>query len=139
MQVLRNKFFHAVERTLSENGREIRLKCSSADRLHKNYTDHQKQNPHCLWTTKVSFSCRHPTHLITPCEVTFSSYLPRHMTGEHESSNQENGTKGSMNIAGVKGPLSLQLKGKNRKTRDKTRCRGTACKAAFICKVHRAL
>lgn len=38
------------------------------------YTDRQNQIPHCLWTTKLSLSCRHPTHLSTLFEVTFSSY-----------------------------------------------------------------
>lgn len=67
------------------------------------------RNPYYLWSTLVSFSCRHPTHFSTPCEVTFSSYLPRHMTGEHESSNQED-MRGSVDISPVKRPLSLILK-----------------------------
>lgn len=65
-------------------------------------TDHHNQNPYCLQDCKVSFSCCHPTHLCTPCEVTFSSYLPRHMTGEPESSNQEDRGR-------AEGPLSLLI------------------------------
>ena len=61
---------------------------SSAAGPHKCYSD-MKRNSNCQWTTKVSFSCRHPTHLRIPCEVTFVLYLPCHMTGEHESTNQE--------------------------------------------------
>lgn len=39
-----------------------------------------KKNKIRLWATKVSFSCRHPTDISTLCEVTFSFYLPCHMT-----------------------------------------------------------
>lgn len=110
-----------------------------ADGLHTYYTDHQNQNPNCLWTTKVSFSCRHPTHLSTPCEVTFLTYLPRHMTGEHESSNQEDRTRGSMNTPWVKGPLSLLLKATIRQTTDGKRCRDNAYKDEHISKAHGAV
>lgn len=103
----------------SENLRENRLKRRSAEGLHKYYTDHRspqkKQTPYCLWTTKVSFSCRHPTHLSTPCEVTFSSYLPRHMTGE--SSNQEDGTRGRVNIPRVKRASRLTITSHNQTDR----------------------
>lgn len=103
-----------------------------ADRLtRKCDTDHRTQNPYCLQTAKVSFSCCHPTHLCTPCEVTFSSYLPRHMTGEHESSNQEDRGR-------AEGPLGLLLQPAIRQTADQIRCRDNAREETFTSQAHRA-
>lgn len=36
-------------------------------------------NSDSVWPAVVSFSCRHPTRPSVPSEVTFSTYLPRHM------------------------------------------------------------
>lgn len=127
----------------SENLRENRRKCSSAEGLHKYYTDYRnpqknKQTPYYLWTTKVSFSCRHPTHLSTPCEVTFSSYLPRHMTGgSHQTRKTEQEV--AWTFPELKGPLGSLLKATIRQTAGEIRCRDNAWEEGDISKAHRAL
>lgn len=86
-----------------------------ADRLHDQYGGRGagiKKKKIRLWATKVSFSCRHPTDISTLCEVTFSFYLPCHMTGVAQVIKKKTRkTRGSMiSISRLKGPLSLLLK-----------------------------